>query len=55
MISILALLITYLVSFPLGVHGKNKGGWIDKIGNGYIVLTSAVPALVFITSGKLSG
>lgn len=56
MISILALIITYIVSLPLGVYmAKNKGGWVDRIGNGYIVLTSAVPALVFYYLWQILG
>lgn len=47
-ISIIATIIAYLIGYPLGVlMARFKDRAIDKIGNGYIVLTMAVPALVF--------
>jgi len=41
-------LFMYVFGYPLGVAmAKNKGKWVDKLGNGYIVLTMAVPGIVF--------
>lgn len=47
-ISILTTFFTYLLSIPLGIAmAKKPGGIIDKIGNIFIVLNYAIPALVF--------
>ncbi len=47
-ISLISVLLTYLVGFPLGVSmAKKPGGFWDKIGNAFIVLNYAIPALVF--------
>ncbi len=47
-ISIITVVLTYLVSFPLGVAmAKKPGGIVDKIGSVFIVLNYAIPALVF--------
>ncbi|XMB86984.1 ABC transporter permease [Mycoplasmatota bacterium WC44] len=48
LISILALTISYIIGYPLGVlMAKGKGGVLDWAGNGYIIMTFAVPGLVF--------
>lgn len=42
------LLFTYLIGYPLGIAmAKKPGGVVDKIGNVFIVLNYAIPALVF--------
>ncbi len=47
-ISIITVVLTYIVSFPLGVAmAKKPGGIVDKIGSVFIVLNYAIPALVF--------
>lgn len=47
-ISIVTVVLTYLVSIPLGVAmAKKPGGFADKIGNIFIVLNYAIPAIVF--------
>lgn len=47
-ISLIAVVLTYLVGFPLGVAmAKKPGGVWDKIGSAFIVLNYAIPALVF--------
>lgn len=47
-ISIITVVLTYLVSVPLGIAmAKKPGGVADKIGNIFIVLNYAIPAIVF--------
>jgi len=47
-ISIISLLLSYIISYPLGVAmAKKPGGIVDKIGNAFVVLNYAIPALVF--------
>lgn len=47
-ISLISVLLTYLVGFPLGVSmAKKPGGIVDKIGSAFIVLNYAIPTLVF--------
>lgn len=47
-ISIISTFGTYLFAIPLGVAmAKKPGGVVDKIGNVFIVLNYAIPALVF--------
>ena len=47
-ISIISTLITYIIGYPLGVMmAKNKGKLVDKLGNGYIILSLALPSLIF--------
>lgn len=47
-ISIVTTILTYLLSVPLGIAmAKKPGGIADKIGNVFIVLNYAIPALVF--------
>lgn len=47
-ITIFSLFIVYLIGYPLGVAmSKKPGGIADKIGNVFIVLNYAIPALVF--------
>lgn len=47
-ITIWTVFFTYLISYPLGIAmAKKPGGIIDKIGNVFIVLNYAIPALVF--------
>ena len=47
-ISIICIFFNYLFSIPLGIAmAKKPGGTIDKIGNAFIVLNYAIPALVF--------
>ncbi len=43
-----ALLISYLIAYPLGISmAKNQGKVVDKLGNLFVVLNYAIPALVF--------
>lgn len=47
-ISIATVVLTYITSIPLGVAmAKKPGGIVDKIGNIFIVLNYAIPAIVF--------
>lgn len=47
-ISMITVVLTYIVSVPLGIAmAKKPGGTVDKIGNIFIVLNYAIPALVF--------
>ena len=47
-LSIVTVVLTYIVSVPLGVAmAKKPGGVVDKIGNIFIVLNYAIPAIVF--------
>lgn len=47
-ISIITTVLAYVLSVPLGIAmAKKPGGIIDKIGNIFIVLNYAIPALVF--------
>ena len=47
-ISIVVVALTYITGIPLGVAmAKKPGGVVDKIGNIFIVLNYAIPALVF--------
>lgn len=47
-ISIVTVVLTYIVAVPLGVAmAKKPGGVADKVGNIFIVLNYAIPALVF--------
>ena len=47
-ISIITVVLTYIVSIPLGIAmAKKPGGIVDKIGNIFIVLNYAIPAIVF--------
>ena len=47
-VSIITVLLTYVLSVPLGVAmAKKPGGVVDKIGNIFIVLNYAIPAIVF--------
>lgn len=46
--SIISTLLTYMFGYPLGIFmAKNKGKLVDKLGNGYIILSLAIPSLVF--------
>lgn len=46
--SIVSLVIAYMISYPLGVYmARSHGKMGDKIGNAYVILNIAVPALVF--------
>ncbi|MBQ3253421.1 MAG: ABC transporter permease [Acholeplasmatales bacterium] len=48
MISIISLILSYLISYPLGIAmAKKPGGIVDKIGNIFVVINYAIPALVF--------
>lgn len=47
-ISLISVFFTYLFGFPLGIAmAKKPGGIVDRIGNAFIVLNYAIPALVF--------
>lgn len=47
-ISIVTVILTYIVSIPLGIAmAKKPGKLVDKIGNIFIVLNWAIPAIVF--------
>jgi len=47
-VTLITVFFTYLIGYPLGIAmAKKPGGIIDKIGNVFIVLNYAIPALVF--------
>lgn len=47
-ITMVSVLITYIIAYPLGVTmAQNKGGIIDKLGNGFIIMSISIPALIF--------
>lgn len=47
-ISMVSIVFIYLISWPLGIAmAKKPGGLVDKIGNAFLVLNYAIPALVF--------
>ena len=47
-ISLITVFFTYLLAYPLGVGmAKKPGGLVDKLGNIFLVLNYAIPALVF--------
>lgn len=47
-VSLITVFCTYLISIPFGIAmAKKPGGIVDKIGNIFIVLNYAIPALVF--------
>ncbi len=47
-ISLVTVIFTYLLAYPLGVGmAKKPGGVVDKLGNIFLVLNYAIPALVF--------
>lgn len=47
-ISIITVVLTYLIGFPLGIAmAKKPGGIVDKLGNIFVVLNYAIPGLVF--------
>lgn len=47
-VTIISVFFTYLIGYPLGIAmSKKPGGLVDKIGNVFIVLNYAIPALVF--------
>lgn len=47
-ISISTLVLNYIIAYPLGIAMSRKpGSLIDKLGNIFIVLNYAIPALVF--------
>ena len=47
-VSLITVFFTYLISVPFGIAmAKKPGGIVDKIGNIFIVLNYAIPALVF--------
>jgi len=47
-ISMISIFFIYLFGYPLGVAmAKKPGGLTDKIGNSFVVLNYAIPALVF--------
>lgn len=48
LISMITVVFTYLISVPMGIAmAKKPGGMTDKIGNIFIVLNYAIPAIVF--------
>ncbi len=47
-ITLWSVFFTYLIGYPLGIAmAKKPGGIVDKIGNVFIVLNYAIPALAF--------
>ena len=47
-VTMITVFFTYLIGYPLGIAmAKKPGGIVDKIGNVFIVLNYAIPALVF--------
>lgn len=47
-ISLLSVFLTYLIGVPFGIAmAKKPGGLVDKLGNIFIVLNWAIPAIVF--------
>lgn len=55
--SMVTVVFTYLISVPMGIAmAKKPGGTADKIGNIFIVLNYAIPAIVFyLIMNKLFG
>ncbi len=48
LISMITVVFTYLISVPMGIAmAKKPGGTADKIGNIFVVLNYAIPAIVF--------
>lgn len=46
---LIATIIAYLLGLPLGIAmARHKDGWLDRIGNGYIIFIMAVPSLAYI-------
>lgn len=56
-ISIISVIFTYIIAYPLGIAmAKKPGGLVDKIGNVFVVLNYAIPALVFyLVMNKIFG
>ncbi|QWB95883.1 ABC transporter permease [Mycoplasmatota bacterium] len=47
-ISILSVIFSYMIGYPFGIlMAKKPGGIADKLGNVFVVLNYAIPALVF--------
>lgn len=47
-ITMVSVLITYIIAYPLGVvMAQKKGTIIDKLGNAFIIASISIPALVF--------
>lgn len=47
-VTMISIVITYAIGYPLGIAmAKKPGGVVDRIGNVFIVLNYAIPALVF--------
>lgn len=47
-VTLITVFFTYLIGYPFGIAmSKKPGGLVDKIGNVFIVLNYAIPALVF--------
>ncbi|MCL2112972.1 MAG: ABC transporter permease [Streptococcaceae bacterium] len=48
-IGFIALVIVYALGIPLSIlFARNKGTWIDGIGNGIVILSIALPSLAFV-------
>lgn len=56
-ISMITVVFTYLLAYPLGVAmAKKPGGLADKLGNAFLVLNYAIPGLVFyLVMNKILG
>lgn len=55
-LNIVALVVMYLIAYPMGVYmAKYKGKIVDKLGNGYIIATIAVPALLYYYFWQIIG
>ena len=47
-VSLISVFLTYLIGVPFGIAmAKKPGGLVDKLGNIFIVLNWAIPAIVF--------
>lgn len=48
LVTLITVFFTYLIGYPFGIAmAKKPGGIVDKVGNVFVVLNYAIPALVF--------
>ncbi len=47
-VGLLSLLVSLVMGIPLGIlMARKKGGWIDNLGTGFVVLVNAVPIVIY--------
>ena len=55
-VCILASALAYVIGLPLGIlMARKKDTWVDRLGNAYIVVIMAVPALAYMLTLKAIG